>query len=76
MASVARVSGGLLEKRGNGYMPVSLQGAGCPQGTLEWGQAQESHSTAFNLQGKLEASEGRGGRPRSQVAVGTVSLQG
>lgn len=40
-------------------VPVSLQGVGCPQGTPEWGQAQESPSTAFSLPGKLDDSEYR-----------------
>lgn len=56
----------MKEKLGNGYVPASLQGVCvggggcCSQGTLEWGQAQESHFAALNLQGKCEASEGRG----------------
>lgn len=41
-------------------LPVSLQGVGCPQGTPEWGQAQESPSTAFSLPGKLDDSESTG----------------
>ena len=56
----------MKEKLGSGDVPAARQGGGgggggcCSQGTLEWGQAQESHFAALNLQGKCEASEGRG----------------
>lgn len=64
-------------------LPVSLQGVGCPQRTPEWGQTQESPSTAFSLQGKrlrehrmVSDTDAERGSPQVSVAVGIATLQG